>query len=332
VRLALVVAALTLALLASVVLAVLVGAVALSPDDVVRALFGAADPTTNAIVRDLRLPRVIAAALVGGALAVAGVLLQGLLRNPLADPYVTGTSAGASLGAVGALALGAAAYPVLVPIAAAIGALVAAFTTWRLAALGGRATVLTVLLGGVVLTSFAGAVTTFLLVASDRITPRLRSVLGWLLGGVSVLDVAELMLAAVIVIIGVALAIIVAPRLDAFALGEETATTLGVDVGRTSSLILALAACLTAAAVAVAGVIGFVGLVVPHALRPIAGAVHRRLVPAAFLAGACVLVLADAGARTVLSPSELPVGVITGALGGPFFLVLLVRSRRRMVV
>jgi iron complex transport system permease protein len=286
----------------------------------------------TATVLDIRLPRVLLAAAIGATLAVAGLTFQTLLRNPLADPYVTGTSAGASLGAVAAIALGAAAAPTLVPIAAASGALVAAFATWRLAGLGGRATVLTVLLGGIVLTSFAGALTTFMLVASDRITPRLRSVLGWLLGGISVFDLTELALAAAMIAIAVVLAVVIAPRLDAFALGEETASTLGVDVVRTSSVVLFVAALLTAAAVAVAGVIGFVGLVVPHALRPIAGAVHRRLVPAAFLAGASVLVLADLGARTVLSPSELPVGVITGAVGGPFFLALLLRSRHRLVV
>lgn len=325
-------AALAALLALGIVAAALVGAVALAPGDVVRALFGDGEPTTVAIVRDLRLPRVLGAALVGGALAVAGALLQGLLRNPLADPYVTGTSAGASLGAVTAISLGLAAAPIVVPVAASAGAIVAVFATWRLAALGGRATVLTVLLGGIVLTTFAGAVMTFLLVASDRIAPRLRTVLGWLLGGVSILDPAELVLVAVMIALGVGLAIIVAPRLDAFALGEETASTLGIDVERTSSIVLFVAALLTAAAVALAGVIGFVGLVVPHAIRPLAGALHRRLVPAVFLAGAVTLVLADAGARTLIAPTELPVGVITGAVGGPFFLLLLVRERRRSVV
>jgi iron complex transport system permease protein len=320
------------ALLASMVVGALVGAVQIAPGDVLGAIGGAGDSTTLAIVRELRLPRVVGAAIVGGALAVAGTLLQGLLRNPLADPYVTGTSAGASLGAVIAIALGATAVPALLPLAAFAGALAAVAATWRLAALGGRTTVLTVLLGGVVLTSFAGAVLTFLLVASDRLVPRLRAVLGWLLGGVSILDRTELLIAMAIVAIGAVAALAIAPRLDAFAFGEETAATLGVDVGRTAGVVLSIAALLTAAAVALAGVIGFVGLVVPHALRPIVGALHRRLVPASFLAGAATLVLADAGARTILAPTEVPVGVITGAIGGPFFLVLLVRERRRMLI
>jgi iron complex transport system permease protein len=332
VRFALVLAGLLVVLAASIVVAALIGAVQIAPLDVLGAIGGAGDPVTLAIVRDLRLPRIVAAALVGGALAVAGALLQGLLRNPLADPYVTGTSAGASLGAVIAIALGATAIPALLPLAAFVGALLAVAATWRLASLGGRTTVLTVLLGGVVLTSFAGAVLTFLLVANDRVVPRLRAVLGWILGGVSVLDLAQLLVAALIVAVGVVAAVAIAPRLDAFAFGEETAETLGVDVGRTAGAILSVTALLTAAAVALAGVIGFVGLVVPHALRPLVGASHRRLIPASLIGGAITLVLADAGARTLLAPTELPVGVITGAIGGPFFLLLLVRDRRRMLL
>jgi iron complex transport system permease protein len=332
VRTTLVLAGLLGAVIASAFVGAFAGAVSIAPADVLAAIFGSGDAPTLAIVRDLRLPRVIGAALVGGALAVAGTLLQGLLRNPLADPYVTGTSAGASLGAVVAIALGAAATPALLPLAAFAGALLAAAATWRLAALGGRTTVLTVLLGGVVLTSFAGAVLTFLLVASDRVVPHLRAILGWLLGGVSVLDRVELLVVAAVIALGALAAFAVAPRLDAFTFGEETAATLGVDVERTAAVVIAITALLTGAAVALAGVIGFIGLVVPHALRPVVGALHRRLVPASFLAGAATLVLADAGARTVLAPSELPVGVITGAIGGPFFLLLLVREQRRVRV
>lgn len=331
-RTTLVLAGLLGAVIASAFVGAFAGAVSIAPADVLAAIFGSGDAPTLAIVRDLRLPRVIGAALVGGALAVAGTLLQGLLRNPLADPYVTGTSAGASLGAVVAIALGAAATPALLPLAAFAGALLAAAATWRLAALGGRTTVLTVLLGGVVLTSFAGAVLTFLLVASDRVVPHLRAILGWLLGGVSVLDRVELLVVAAVIALGALAAFAVAPRLDAFTFGEETAATLGVDVERTAAVVIAITALLTGAAVALAGVIGFIGLVVPHALRPVVGALHRRLVPASFLAGAATLVLADAGARTVLAPSELPVGVITGAIGGPFFLLLLVREQRRVRV
>jgi iron complex transport system permease protein len=310
---------------------ILVGAVPLAPGDVLGALIGTADPSTTVIIRDLRLPRVIAAALVGGALAVAGTLLQGLFRNPLADPYVTGTSAGAALGAVGVIALGTDLAATLVPLAAFAGALASALGVWQLARLGGRTTVLTVLLAGVVLTSFSSALVTLLLFASDRLALRLRAVLDILTGGVAVRATSEVVLAGVIVACGLGLAIVLGRRIDAFAFGEETAATLGVDPERTTIAVIAAAALLTGAAVALAGLVGFVGLVIPHALRPLVGATHRTLAIASFFAGASVLVLADLGARSVFAPAELPVGVVTGLLGAPFFLLLLVRARRREV-
>ncbi|MEO8633141.1 MAG: iron ABC transporter permease [Chloroflexota bacterium] len=321
-------ALLAVALVASAAAGILAGAVAIAPGDVLAALLGA-DSTNGTIIRELRLPRVLGAAIVGGALAAAGALLQGLLRNPLADPFVTGTSAGASLGAV--LAVAAGFEPALVPLAAFGGAMGAIALVWRLARLGGRTTVLTVLLAGVVLTSFAGALVTFVLVSSDRLALRLRAVLGWLQGGVSVVNWSELAVAAAVVGVGVTAAILLAPRIDAYAFGEETAAALGVDLDRTTAAVLATTALLTGAAVAIAGLVGFVGLVIPHALRFLLGATHRRLIIASVPAGAMALVLADLGARTALAPAELPVGVITGLIGAPFFLVLLVRSRREIV-
>jgi len=321
-------AILVAALVVSAAAGIFVGAVPLAPGDVIGALFGS-DTTSGTIIRELRLPRVLGAALVGSALAGAGALLQGLLRNPLADPFVTGTSAGASLGAVIAVAVGASAA--VVPLAAFVGAMLSIVLVWRLARLGGRTTVLTVLLGGVVLTSFSGAVVTFVLVSSDRLALRLRAVLGWLQGGVSVISWSELLVATLVVAIGIAAALLLAPRIDAYAFGEETAASLGIDLDRTTAAVLATTALLTGAAVAIAGLIGFVGLVVPHALRFLLGATHRRLVVASLPAGALVLVLADLGARTLLAPAELPAGVITGLVGAPFFLMLLVRSRRVIV-
>ena len=330
-RTAFVFAILAAALVVSAAAGIFIGAVAIGPGDVLGALFGpnGGDSTNGTIIRELRLPRVLGAALVGGALAGAGTLLQGLLRNPLADPFVTGTSAGASLGAVIAVALGASAA--IVPLAAFAGAIVAITVVWRLARLGGGTTVLTVLLAGVVLTSFAGAIVTLILVSSDRLALRVRAVLGWLQGGVSVISWNELAVAAVVIAIGVAAAVLLAPRIDAYAFGEETAAALGIDLDRTTGAVLATTALLTGAAVAIAGLVGFVGLVVPHALRFVLGATHRRLLVASFPAGAIALVLADLGARTMLAPAELPVGVITGVVGAPFFLVLLVRSRRVIV-
>ena len=321
-------ALLAVALALSATAGILVGAVPIAPGDVLSALLGA-EGTNGTIIRELRLPRVLGAALVGGALAASGALLQGMLRNPLADPFVTGTSAGASLGAVLAVALGL--EPMIVPLAAFAGALGAIVLVWRLARLGGRTTVLTVLLAGVVLTSFAGALVTFILVSSDRLALRLRAVLGWLQGGISVINWSELAVVAVVVAIGVVGAVLLAPRVDAYAFGEETAAALGVDLDRTTAAVLATTALLTGAAVAIAGLIGFVGLVIPHALRFLLGATHRRLIIASIPAGATSLVLADLGARTALAPAELPVGVITGIVGAPFFLALLVRSRRVIV-
>jgi len=331
VRAAPAIAILVVLLPVSLLAGILVGSVQLAPGDVFGALLGDGDPVAGVIVRDLRLPRVLAAALVGGALAVAGTLLQGLFRNPLADPYVTGTSAGAALGAVGMIALGSDLAATVVPLAAFAGAMISALVVWQLARLGGRTTVLTVLLAGIILTSFASALVTLLLFASDRLSLRLRAVLDVLSGGVAVRATSEVVLAAAIIVLGLGLAILIGRRIDAFVFGEETAATLGVDPERTTIAVILAAALLTGAAVALAGLVGFVGLVVPHALRPIVGATHRTLAIASFLAGASVLVLADLGARSVLSPAELPVGVLTGLLGAPFFLVLLVRARRREV-
>lgn len=327
----LVLVGLTALLALSGAVGLLLGAVTLDPDVILAALFGRGDAATVTIVRDLRLPRVLAAAVVGAALAVAGALLQGLTRNPLADPYVTGSSAGAALGAILAVAVLGPLAGAAVPIAAFAGALVAVAAVWQVARLGGRTTVLTVLLAGVVFTSFAGAVITLLLVASDRFAIRVRSVIDVLVGAVTIRGAAELVTASAIVVIGIALAVALAPRVDAYAFGEETAATLGVDTDRTTALVLAASALLSGAAVALAGLVGFVGLVVPHAMRALVGAGHRRLIPTAALAGASFLVIADAGARIVLAPAELPVGVVTGIVGAPFFLVLLVRSRRMLV-
>jgi len=331
VRAAPTIAILALLLPVSVVVGILIGAVPLAPGDVVGALFGGSDTVTGVIVRDLRAPRVIAAALVGGALAVAGTLLQGLFRNPLADPYVTGTSAGGALGAVAVIAIGGDLSGTAVPIAAFAGALVSALGVWQLSRLGGRTTVLTLLLAGIILTSFAGAMITLLLFVNDRLSLRLRAILDLLGGGIAVRSKSEVVVAAIVIALGVALAVLLARRIDAFVFGEETAATLGVDPERTTIAVIVAAALLTGAAVALAGLVGFVGLVVPHALRPIVGAGHRTLAIASFLAGATVLVLADIGARSVIAPAELPVGVLTGLVGAPFFLFLLVRARRREV-
>jgi iron complex transport system permease protein len=315
------------ALLVTVVVAVAFGAVAVPFDRILATFRGEGDPADAAIVLSLRLPRVLGAALVGGALAGAGALLQGMLRNPLADPYVLGASAGASVGAVLGLIAGVAFGVLLVPSLAFGGALVSVIAVWRLARVGGETPVVTLLLAGVVFSAFAGSITTVLLVASDRLQLRLVSVIGWLMGGVAVLSWAQLAVSAALVAFALVAALLIAPRLDAFALGDDAAASLGVDVERTKRVVLVLSALLAAAAVSLAGLVAFVGLVAPHLVRVVLGPAHTRLVPASVLAGAVFLVGADLVARLALAPAELPVGVISGLVGGPFFFLLLWRHR-----
>jgi iron complex transport system permease protein len=322
-----VLAALVLTLFGAVIVAVGIGAVRIPADRVVAVLLGGGDASESAIILSIRLPRVLGAALVGAALAAAGVLLQGLLRNPLADPYVLGTSAGASVGAVIGLVFAGALGFFLVPGLAFAGAIVSIVIVWRLARVGAETPIVTLLLAGVVFSAFAGAIVTLLLVMNDRLQLRLASVLGWLMGGVSVVTWTQLAVSAALVAVALLAAIVVAWHLDALALGEETAATLGIDVERSKRGVVAIAALLTAAAVSIAGLVAFVGLIAPHAVRLVVGPSHARLVPAAALAGAAFVVLADMTARVIVAPSELPMGVISGLIGGPFFFALLWRDR-----
>ncbi|MEP6589820.1 MAG: iron ABC transporter permease [Gemmatimonadota bacterium] len=307
----------------AMVVGVLWGPVPYLPGEVFAALSGA-DTPAGTIVRQLRLPRVLLAFGVGGSLAVAGAALQALVRNPLAEPWLLGVSGGASLGAVLAVVIG---LPAGWSVAgcATVGALAAVALVYRIGAVAGRridARVL--LLAGVVVSFFAGAMTTALLAVVDPFT--FRSATLWLFGGFGGASWGALRtfaLAAVLPLLGLWW---LARALDLLALGEETAATLGIDVDRTRRLVIVATAILTAATVSVAGMIGFVGLVVPHALRWLVGPLHRRLLPAVFVAGGAFTVLADVIARTVLRPAELPVGVITALVGVPLFAVLLRRS------
>lgn len=329
-------AALGAACAASVVVAVGVGAVWVPPGEILAALarqlglLPSAEPTTGeAIILLVRLPRVVGGALVGAALAVAGVLYQGLLRNPLADPYVVGASSGAALGATVALLLVA---PVtvlgfgLVPLSAFVGALGAVLLVYALARVGSTTPTVNLLLAGFAVSSVLVALMSLLMTMADRLQLRLRVILSWLMGGISVAGWDQLPVVAALILLGILAALPLAARLNAFALGEEAARYVGVDVERVRQLVVALATLLTATAVTISGLIGFVGLVVPHAVRLTLGPDHRRLVPASALAGATFLVLMDAFARSLAAPAELPVGALTGLVGGPVFLGLLRRS------
>jgi len=316
--------------LASALTALLTGASALGPLDLIGALADASSPShdvARAVVFDLRMPRVVASAVVGAALSLAGLLLQATTHNPLADPYLVGTSAGATLamvlvGSVGlpATALGHA----LLPLVAFVGALGAVRVVFSLARAGGPATPTKVLLAGLVVTAFAGAATSFVLYRFDA--ARLRSAALWMMGGVSVGGLGETLPALLVLAVATLFAARRAHDLDALALGDEAARGLGAAVETLVPRAVWASAALCAVAVALAGILGFVGLLVPHALRALVGRAHRALVPASVLGGAAFLCLADVGARVLVAPAELPLGILTALAGAPMLLALLRRE------
>jgi len=283
------------------------------------------------IIFQIRLPRVIGGVMVGAALATAGVLFQGLLRNPMADPYIICTSAGAALGATIAMIL-----PInlaflgfgLVPVAAFCGALVTVILVYNLARVGGKTPIISMLLAGFVVSALLLAIMAFLMSMSERLNLNLHSVYSFLFGHISVTGWEQLAVIVPLVVGGILVARFFAFHLNAFSLGEEGAASLGIEVERDKILILALGSLLTAAAVSISGLIGFVGLVVPHAVRLSLGPDHRLLLPASAVTGGAFVVVADLLARILLAPVEIPVGVVTAVIGAPFFIFLLRRTRR----
>jgi iron complex transport system permease protein len=275
------------------------------------------EQTARTIVREIRLPRIALAAVVGFALGTAGTVMQGFFRNPMADPSLVGVSSGAAVGAVAVIAAGVS-VPFGVPLAAFVGALCAAFGVYLIATEGGRTPVATLLLAGVAVQTLLGAVVSFMLVHSGR---SLRDAVYWLMGHLHTSTWAETRVVLAVTVPGFVVLALFARDLNALLLGEEDAHGVGVDVETTKRVLLAVASVVTAAAVAVTGVIGFVGLVVPHVMRLLVGPDHRILLPTSALAGASFLVATDTIARA--GAAELPVGVVTAALGAPFFLYLL---------
>jgi iron complex transport system permease protein len=283
----------------------------------------------DAIVWQLRLPRVVLAGLVGAALAASGATYQGLFRNPLADPYLIGVAAGAGLGATVVLAAGLPAQQggvSLLPIAAFAGATCAVAVAYVVSRQSGRMSLATLILAGVAVASIAGAFTSLIMIRSN---PDVRPLIGWLLGGLTGARWSQAAVLLPYLVVGVAGMLLYARVLNVLQLGEDEAGQLGVSVERTKVILVVLATLTTAAAVSVSGVIGFVGLMAPHAVRLIWGPDHRTLLPVAVAVGAAFLILADLVARTVASPSELPVGIVTAFCGAPFFLYLLARMGRR---
>jgi iron complex transport system permease protein len=286
------------------------------------------DAAQESIVWELRLPRVLGAAFVGAALAAAGVLFQGLLRNPMADPYLLGTSGGAALAATIALLLPLSAGVLgftFVPGAAFIGALTAVLLVYQIARVGARTPITTLLLSGFAVSSMMAAAMSFLMLLNQNTLAR---VVLWTMGGISASNWDALVIVAGMILLGFIAAFGLASDLNAFLLGEEQAAALGVVVERQKFFALVVGALLTGTAVAISGLVGFVGLIVPHVVRLLCGPDHRLLLPASFLGGALFLVVADLIARTVLAPSELPLGVVTAIIGSPFFIYLLRRSKR----
>ncbi len=291
-------------------------------------LTGVSGVSRSVIVLEVRLPRVLLAFLVGASLAAVGVALQALLRNPLADPYILGVSSGAALGAVLALQMGigwAFAGFSSLHLFAFLGAGATIVTMYRVVVTEGRVPVHTLLLAGVIINAIISALILFITSVSDS-TSAFRMFF-WLMGNLTTLGYAGLGALAVVVAVGIGLLCGQARNLNLLALGEETARGLGLAVERVKHLIFLTTALVTGAVVAVSGLIGFVGMVVPHAMRMVLGADHRLLLPAAALFGGVFLMVADTVARSLLSPTELPVGVITALCGGPFFIYLLIRHR-----
>ena len=300
-------------------LALGVGSTSIAPGAVMQALLGDADSTTRSIVQGLRLPRALAGFATGGSLALAGALLQVLLRNPLADPYVMGVSGGAAVGALAAMLIGAS--PWLTPVGAFGGAFLSTVMVFGLARGSGAWSPTRLLLTGVIVASGWGAVVALLLSLAPE--TQLRGMLFWLIGDLSSPPAPWLSVA--VLLLGVIVAMPFARDLNALARGEAAAAALGIS-RRLPWLLFALAALLTAVAVTTAGAIGFVGLIVPHAVRLVLGNDQRVVLPASALAGGALLLIADTLARQVLAPAQLPVGVITAMIGVPLFLLLLRRD------
>jgi iron complex transport system permease protein len=333
------------ALSVALLLSAAIGAVSMPLSDVARMLLARLFPITpdwpatfNTILFDIRLPRTALIALTGAALAGSGSAYQGLFRNPLADPYLIGIASGASLGAVIAMAWrwpamespswgGSALSFAAVPIAAFAGALLAAIIVYNIARVGRTTPITTLILAGVAFGSFATALTTLLMLGTQG---ELRRAVVWMLGGFSLGGWSPVIAVLPFTVIGSSVLIALGRALNVLQFGDDQARQMGLDVERVRLIVIVAASLTTAAAVAFSGVIGFVGLAVPHLIRLMWGGDYRRLIPLSIIGGAAGLLLADIIARTLLAPQEVPVGVITALIGAPFFVWLLRRAKRQV--
>jgi iron complex transport system permease protein len=325
-----------LALFAALLLSAAIGAVSIPPLEVARILLSRVLPispdwpdTFVTILFDIRLPRTALIALVGAALSGSGAAYQGLFRNPLADPYLIGVASGASLGAVIAMAWR---WPssvlsfAAVPVAAFVGALLAAVIVYGIARVGRSTPITTLILAGVAFSSFATALTTYLMLSTQG---ELRRAIVWMLGGFSLGGWPPVLAVLPFIILGLISLIALGRPLNVLQFGDDQARQLGLHVDRVKLVVIVAASLTTAAAVAFTGVIGFVGLAVPHLIRLMWGGDYRRLVPLSIVGGAAGLLLADIAARTLAAPQELPVGIVTALIGAPFFVWLLRRAKQQ---
>ena len=324
------IALLTLAVTGAFAASVSVGASGLGPGDLWRALAGDGDPTARTILLQLRVPRAALAALVGGALGISGCTFQALLRNPLAEPYVLGISGGAAVGAVAVFVTGlGVAFPWMLPVGAFLGAIAAMVLVLEVArrASPARMDTRVLILSGVIIGAFFNAIILLMLSIAD--VESFRSAIFWMMGNLSGAEWGSTGLLALLLVPGSVAVLSLARAFNLLSRGEEVAHYLGASVQRVKLTAYLAASLMVGAAVAASGVIGFVGLIVPHAVRLAWGNDHRLLLPASFLAGSAFLLLADTVARLVVAPAELPTGVVTAVAGVPLFVVLLMRGGRR---
>jgi len=308
-----------------------VGSVHINLINVLKSLFDAFTGTASLssqeelILFSVRLPRIIFAGIVGASLSLGGVVFQAMLRNPLADPYVLGISGGSALGAIAGIIIGASSFYLGIPLLAFCGALVTVFLVFVVAG-GTRGPLLdnSLLLSGVVVNAFFSAAILFFLSIVNSL--ELHSITFWLMGDLSRASIKEISLSAICLFTGFLIIYAQSRKLNLIVQGEETALHLGVNIERTKQLLLIVTSLITAVAVSMAGIIGFIGIMVPHMMRLVFGSDHRLLLPVAALFGASFLVIADTLARLVLAPAELPVGVITALCGAPYFIFLLKRK------
>jgi iron complex transport system permease protein len=313
----------------AIVLSLAIGAVFISPVEMWKILQGVGEEKYAFIIWNIRLPRTILVALTGAALSGSGAAYQGLFRNPLADPFLIGVASGAGLGAVIAMSIQ---WPytfwglMAIPAASFIFALLTVFIVYFLARVGQTVPTTNLILAGVAFSSFATSLTSFLMLRS---TSEVRRALGWLLGGASQAGWTAILAMLPYLVIGLGILIFFGYRLNLLQFGDDQAQHMGVNVNRTKTILLIASSLATAAAVAFSGIIGFIGLVVPHIMRLWFGADYRKLIPLSIISGASALLLSDIIARVVLAPQEIPVGIITALVGAPFFLWVLRRVKNQ---